>query len=271
MTENLHPLPSSVKLSEGRTQDMAGVNGQLEIEKGVGIPSEDCPTRISGKYSRPTQRLRQYLAADVDPNHADILLLSCCLISGLVDSTIYNAYGTFVSMQTGGFSASPPLCNCIDILSALLSNHHRQHHLLRSRWCHTAPHIQTIRLGEILHLDRLLLPGMLLLLTSISLPRPLPSRRPNCILPPPVHHDLHCRSNRTSRCSQRGSRHHHGGHRLAIRSPDRAAEFPIRGPDRWQPCLESGGDPNRGSYIDASRRVHGPEAVGFAKNECEEE
>ncbi len=28
-------------------------------------------------------------------------MLICCLISGLVDSTIYNAYGTFVSMQTG--------------------------------------------------------------------------------------------------------------------------------------------------------------------------
>jgi uncharacterized membrane protein YoaK (UPF0700 family) len=28
-------------------------------------------------------------------------MLTCCFISGLVDSTIYNAYGTFVSMQTG--------------------------------------------------------------------------------------------------------------------------------------------------------------------------
>ena len=38
---------------------------------------------------------------DLSNNHADLLLLLCCLISGLVDSTIYNAYGTFVSMQTG--------------------------------------------------------------------------------------------------------------------------------------------------------------------------
>ncbi|KAL9096790.1 MAG: hypothetical protein Q9163_006420 [Psora crenata] len=47
------------------------------------------------------QRLRAHLAADVTTDHADILFLLCCFISGLVDSTIYNAYGTFVSMQTG--------------------------------------------------------------------------------------------------------------------------------------------------------------------------
>jgi len=42
-----------------------------------------------------------YLSAEIATAHADLLLLTCCLISGLVDSTIYNAYGTFVSMQTG--------------------------------------------------------------------------------------------------------------------------------------------------------------------------
>lgn len=46
------------------------------------------------------KRLRNYLFVEVTASHADILLLICCIISGLVDSTIYNAYGTFVSMQT---------------------------------------------------------------------------------------------------------------------------------------------------------------------------
>ena len=44
--------------------------------------------------------LTSYLSVEVTASHADILLLICCIISGLVDSTIYNAYGTFVSMQT---------------------------------------------------------------------------------------------------------------------------------------------------------------------------
>ncbi|KAI9845979.1 MAG: hypothetical protein M1837_004385 [Sclerophora amabilis] len=88
--------------------------------------------------SRLGPRLRQHLRAEVSSGHADILLLWCCLISGLLDSTVYNgmlsvflpglarratadlwiftsmiALGTFVSMQTGntiftGLGASNP-------------------------------------------------------------------------------------------------------------------------------------------------------------------
>ncbi|KNG87640.1 hypothetical protein ANOM_003620 [Aspergillus nomiae NRRL 13137] len=42
-----------------------------------------------------------FLKAEIQPAHADVLLFACCLCSGLVDSTLYNAYNTFVSMQTG--------------------------------------------------------------------------------------------------------------------------------------------------------------------------
>ncbi|KAF3401679.1 hypothetical protein F1880_010006 [Penicillium rolfsii] len=43
----------------------------------------------------------RFLRNEVDPRHAEWLLYTCCLSSGLVDSTIYKAYNTFVSMQTG--------------------------------------------------------------------------------------------------------------------------------------------------------------------------
>ncbi|KAL9119082.1 MAG: hypothetical protein Q9187_004363 [Circinaria calcarea] len=46
-------------------------------------------------------RLRKHLAAEVSKEHTDILMLTCCFISGLLDSVVYSAYGTFVSMQTG--------------------------------------------------------------------------------------------------------------------------------------------------------------------------
>lgn len=45
--------------------------------------------------------MRRYFQIDISTQNADVLMLTCCLISGLMDSTIYNAYGTFVSMQTG--------------------------------------------------------------------------------------------------------------------------------------------------------------------------
>ncbi|KAK1145692.1 hypothetical protein N8T08_003928 [Aspergillus melleus] len=46
-------------------------------------------------------RLSTFLRADIQPRYTDWLLLACCFTSGVVDSTIYNAYNTFVSMQTG--------------------------------------------------------------------------------------------------------------------------------------------------------------------------
>ena len=51
--------------------------------------------------ARALSRIQAHFVEEISTTHADIPMLICCLISGLVDSTIYNAYGTFVSMQTG--------------------------------------------------------------------------------------------------------------------------------------------------------------------------
>ena len=50
--------------------------------------------------------LSQHLAVEIATSRGDIVLLISCIITGLVDSTIYNAYGTFVSMQTVTTSVS---------------------------------------------------------------------------------------------------------------------------------------------------------------------
>ena len=95
---------------------LAQPNGQLPL--GVVQPDADSQDTERGglKEQKPIQRrrpglvprLRAHLEENVSTSHADILMLTCCLVSGLVDSTIYNAYGTFVSMQTGT-SRSPPV------------------------------------------------------------------------------------------------------------------------------------------------------------------
>ncbi|GAP84867.1 putative DUF1275 domain protein [Rosellinia necatrix] len=41
------------------------------------------------------------LSEDLDPRFVYLPLLVCCFVTGLTDGTLYNAYGTFVSMQTG--------------------------------------------------------------------------------------------------------------------------------------------------------------------------
>ncbi|KAG6089790.1 hypothetical protein E4U15_001348 [Claviceps sp. LM218 group G6] len=52
---------------------------------------------------RPNEKVTVWgrFSEHVDLEFAYIPLLACCFVSGLTDGTIYNAYGTFVSMQTG--------------------------------------------------------------------------------------------------------------------------------------------------------------------------
>jgi len=45
------------------------------------------------------QRTKSYLTADISTRWADLVLMVCFFVSGLVDSGAYNAYSCFVSMQ----------------------------------------------------------------------------------------------------------------------------------------------------------------------------
>ena len=46
---------------------------------------------------------RRRIMADVRREHADIVLILCYVITGLLDSASISAWGSFVSMQTGMF------------------------------------------------------------------------------------------------------------------------------------------------------------------------
>ncbi|PMD33414.1 hypothetical protein L207DRAFT_469859 [Hyaloscypha variabilis F] len=47
------------------------------------------------------QAAKSYLSNEISLSHADIPIIACCLVSGLCDSSAYNAWSCFVSMQTG--------------------------------------------------------------------------------------------------------------------------------------------------------------------------
>jgi hypothetical protein len=51
----------------------------------------------------PSQ-LSQYFLAELDPRRADVILIVCGFVSGLVDGLSFNAWGSFSSMQTGMLS-----------------------------------------------------------------------------------------------------------------------------------------------------------------------
>ena len=74
-------------------------NGSPDQQSDESVSTEE--GRLRQKRPPASDRLRSHLRQEVNTDHADLIMLTCCFISGLVDSTIYNAYGTFVSMQTG--------------------------------------------------------------------------------------------------------------------------------------------------------------------------
>lgn len=90
-----------------------------EIAIDVGTDTLDLPSAPKTKPSAMKRCIR-YFSTEVTNAHADILLLTCCFISGLVDSTVYNAYGTFVSMQT----VVPPHNHTAPTCTTLLTTSH---------------------------------------------------------------------------------------------------------------------------------------------------
>ncbi|KAI1502110.1 hypothetical protein F5X99DRAFT_379957 [Biscogniauxia marginata] len=65
--------------------------------------SEPQSVRMTDGYRTRTfkHRYQKRLSEEVDPTFGALPLLACCFATGLTDGTLYNAYGTFVSMQTG--------------------------------------------------------------------------------------------------------------------------------------------------------------------------
>lgn len=58
-----------------------------------------------GNSKSLTSRLRKAAAADVKRDWADVVLIFCYIITGLLDSSAISDWGSFVSMQTGKLTA----------------------------------------------------------------------------------------------------------------------------------------------------------------------
>jgi hypothetical protein len=131
--DTYQPQPKTEAQTEPESQDPE--------RGGESLPQEELKSGRRMKAGA-VNRLRAHLTEEVSTAHADILLLTCCLISGLVDSTIYDAYGTFVSMQTGILPSF--LCHGLPLMVP------RQYYLLGPRRRDKFPatsESQTLRLG----------------------------------------------------------------------------------------------------------------------------
>jgi hypothetical protein len=81
---------------------MTGMTGQT----GNGRRDEETPLlrhHHSGPKTRQplVSRWKRHLTAHVSRDWADLILILCYLITGLLDSASISVWGSFVSMQTG--------------------------------------------------------------------------------------------------------------------------------------------------------------------------
>ncbi|TWU73117.1 hypothetical protein ED733_000370 [Metarhizium rileyi] len=65
------------------------------------MENTNSPDSDTDRQSKEEKQVVKKLYQHVDLELAYLPMLACCFVSGLTDGTIYNAYGTFVSMQTG--------------------------------------------------------------------------------------------------------------------------------------------------------------------------
>ncbi|KAK7184272.1 uncharacterized protein CC84DRAFT_1234514 [Paraphaeosphaeria sporulosa] len=86
-------------MEENSTPSIQGSqSGALTVEKLELQPISD-PGRSIGPGLR--ERFAAHFSGTVETKAGYIPVLVCCFTTGLTDGTVYNAYGTFVSMQTG--------------------------------------------------------------------------------------------------------------------------------------------------------------------------
>ncbi|KAG4255747.1 hypothetical protein FPRO03_04695 [Fusarium proliferatum] len=75
-------------------------NGESRAENGISAQSDETQALLAPK---PGSRswLRKRLGSDVRRDWADVMLLACYIITGILDSASISTWGAFVSMQTG--------------------------------------------------------------------------------------------------------------------------------------------------------------------------
>lgn len=55
------------------------------------------------------------LKRNISLRHTDIPVIATCFSSGLCDSSTFNAWNTFVSMQSGMAESNPHVTNCLTL------------------------------------------------------------------------------------------------------------------------------------------------------------
>jgi len=78
-------------------------NGTLPIAETPPLSDSNGSSMNAKSNTSNWKSLVTYMRKEITLEQADIPIIACCIVSGLCDSSAYNAWTCFVSMQTGRY------------------------------------------------------------------------------------------------------------------------------------------------------------------------
>lgn len=97
-SEDIQPVPAVRTTNRGHLQFAEDKGGLWSSGNSTNVSlSVNQPMKGGGLYAN----LARHFQAEIDTRYADIVLIVCGFVSGLVDGLSFNAWGSFSSMQTG--------------------------------------------------------------------------------------------------------------------------------------------------------------------------
>ncbi|GLA33286.1 hypothetical protein AnigIFM63309_000109 [Aspergillus niger] len=97
-SEDIQPVPAVRTTNRGHLQFAEDKGGLWSSGNSTNVSlSVNQPMKGGGLYAN----LARHFQAEIDTRYADIVLVVCGFVSGLVDGLSFNAWGSFSSMQTG--------------------------------------------------------------------------------------------------------------------------------------------------------------------------
>ncbi|ESZ91029.1 hypothetical protein SBOR_8600 [Sclerotinia borealis F-4128] len=91
---------SSIRESDTEAGASVGAQSSLPTTE-VSSPNRSYNGSIKESHDSVLTRARSHFSEEITLVHADIPIIACALVSGICDSSAYNAWTCFVSMQTG--------------------------------------------------------------------------------------------------------------------------------------------------------------------------
>lgn len=112
MNQSQRSLSSATTEEGNETKNVPGDGVQrsrtASVERGSNVLySENAPSTTGSHYHSSRSKIADYFLVELNPRRADIILIVCGFVGGLVDGLSFNAWGSFSSMQTGMYSKAP--------------------------------------------------------------------------------------------------------------------------------------------------------------------